>query len=105
MNVNICPPFEEMDLQVVAKSKRRGESLDLLRDVLSYFVSSANAGAFSGPPYSPALASMQLVSSNDGPEEEIDDRWRCRHVTPAAFKILLGMITQSHYGHMPLDFF
>jgi hypothetical protein len=105
VDINIYPPFEDMRLQVVAKSKQPGQNLELLSEVLFYFVSSANAGMFSSQPYSPEQAFMQIVSSNDTSKGEIKCIWESRYIKPGAYKILLRMVAQSHHGHVPLSFF
>lgn len=105
VDISIYPPFEAMQLQVVAMSKQPNQNLELLHDVLYYFVSSAASGMFSAQPYSPEQAIMQITSSNYTSEGEISQVWESRYVTPAAYRILLGMVIQSHYGHIPLGYF
>ncbi len=105
VDISIYPPLEEMRLHVVARSKQAGQNLELLREVLSYFVSSANAGMFSSPPFSPEQAFMRIESSDDPSGDEIRSTWESRYVSLGAYKILLGMVAQSHHGHVPLAFF
>lgn len=105
VDISIYPPFEDIQLQVVAKSKQPGQNLELLSEVLSYFVSSANAGMFSTHPYNPEQAFMRIASSNDASKGKIRCIWESRYVKLGAYKILLGMVVQSHHGHVPLAFF
>ena len=105
VDINIYPPLENMRLKVVAKGKQPNQDLELLRDVLSYFVSAANAGMFSSLPYKPEQALMKIESIDENSKGELNCIWESRNINIGAYRILLKMVTQSHHGHAPLSYF
>jgi hypothetical protein len=77
----------------------------LFPEVLTYFVSAANAGMFASPPFHPARAWMKATTNSDPMDGLFKATWEGSQVTIGAYKILLQMVTQSHFGHAPLQSF
>lgn len=101
--MTIFQPTENMRLAVRAKCRHSDDDLELLVELLTCFVSSANSGMFSGHPFKPenALARIGFLSTRT--VGELQCLVELHSVATTAIKVLVGMIVQSHFGHVPLS--
>jgi len=100
--VDISDAASESQVEIVVLGERPGTKLTNLHEVLSYFISAANVGMLSGDRFPPTQSLMHVLSREELPDGSIRTVCHVEGVDPASLRILLGMITQSHFGHEPL---
>jgi hypothetical protein len=100
--VEVCAAPDSSQLLVIeARPLQPGKDLEMLKEVVSYFMAAAEAGIFASPPGMSELT-HSVARSASVSQTGFVGTYELSHVPPQAFKILLGMIVQSHFGHVGL---
>jgi hypothetical protein len=95
-------PDSSQVVVIEAHPLQPGKDLGMLKEVVSYFMSAAAGGIFASPPAVPELARSVTRSASVLPTG-FTGTYELSQVSPQAFRILLGMVVQSHFGHAALS--
>lgn len=103
--MEVCAaPDSSQRIIIEARPLQPKNELEMLKEVISYFMSAAGAGVFASPPAMPELA-HSAANSVSGSPTGLTGTYELSQVSPQAFRILLGMVVRSHFGHAALATF
>jgi len=102
MEVNLYPTSDKIKLYVDLKGSDAEKHLEYAGEMLSFFITAANAGMFCMPNQSPVNNYMKILSHHNV-KGELNINYESQGIDLQSFRILLSCLSQTHYKLEPLE--